>query len=482
MNTTLISAIALYLVLTLVVGLLAARRVHSAKDFALAGRSLPLYVVVATTFATWFGSELVLGVSAKFVEGGFNAVIEDPIGSSFCLILVGLFFARKLYKKTLLTIGDYYRQRFGPAVEGLCSLMILLSYLGWVAAQITALGLVFNLLSDGAIPVLAGMALGTTVVLVYTLFGGMWSVAVTDLVQMVVIVLGLIAIAFMAADLAGGADKVIAVAAERDLFRFLPEPSAHEWLFFIGAAVTLMFGSIPQQDVFQRVMAAKDADTAARGPVLGGLLYLLVGLVPMFTVTSALLVMPEEATALLADDPQKVLPALILNHMPLVAQVFFFGALLSAIMSTASATLLAPSTIFVENVLRHLRPAMDDATLLRTLRLTVVGFTVLVFAYAVFVEGTPIYDMVASAYQITLAGAFVPLVAGLFWKRASTQGALLSIVLGIGLWAVFTFVGDLGERFPAQLAGLGAGVLGMVIGSLAPQVLANRQDQPHDIV
>ena len=204
----LITFIVLYLLASVAIGLYAARRVNNTADYAVAGRSLPLAIVIATTFATWFGSETVLGVSARFVSGNLGAVVEDPFGSSLCLILVGLFFAYKLYQKNLITLGDYYRQRYGRLIEILCSIMIMLSYLGWVAAQVTALGLVFHLLAPESISVVAGMFIGTGVVLVYTLFGGMWSVALTDFVQMIVIAIGLALIAWFAADLAGGAGKV----------------------------------------------------------------------------------------------------------------------------------------------------------------------------------------------------------------------------------------------------------------------------------
>ena len=170
----LITFIVLYLLASIGIGLYAATRVHNTADYAVAGRSLPLAVVIATTFATWFGSETVLGVSARFVDGGLGAVVEDPFGASMCLILVGLFFAYKLYQKNLITLGDYYRQRYGRVIEVACSAIILFSYLGWVAAQITALGLVFNLLTQGHMSVTVGMVVGTAIVLVYTLYGGMW--------------------------------------------------------------------------------------------------------------------------------------------------------------------------------------------------------------------------------------------------------------------------------------------------------------------
>jgi SSS family transporter len=475
----LIAFIVLYLLASIAIGLYAATRVNNTADYAVAGRSLPLAVVIATTFATWFGSETVLGVSARFVSGNLGAVVEDPFGASMCLVLVGLFFAYKLYRRNLITLGDYYRQRFGRTIEIVCSVIILFSYLGWVAAQVTALGLVFHLLMPDTISIAGGMVLGTTIVLVYTLFGGMWSVALTDFVQMIVIALGLLAIAWFAADLAGGAGRVIDYAAREGKFQFFPTGGGKEWLFFFAAAITMMLGSIPQQDVFQRVMSSKDAKTAVRGPIIGGTLYLLFALIPMFIVTAAVLVMGDTATTLLADDPQKVLPTLVMTKMPVALQVVFFGALLSAIMSTASATLLAPSTTFVENILRNLRPGMSDAATLKAMRITVLVFTAIVLAYAIAMQGTSIYEMVSGAYQVPLVGAFVPLVFGLYWKRATTQGALLSVALGLGTWLFFIASPGLAEAFPQQLAGVLGALTGMVAGSLAPQWMTDRKGHVH---
>ena len=302
---TLLGFIALYLIASVGIGVYAATKVRNTSDYALAGRSLPLFVIVATTFATWFGSETVLGIPSKFVEGGFRNTVEDPFGAGLCLVLVGMFFARKLYKMELLTIGDFYRRRYGRGVEIFSSIVILISYLGWVAAQITALGLVFNLLSADGISVAWGMVLGTAVVLVYTLFGGMWSVALTDTFQMAIIIVGSVA----DRDLCGGSggrgrprDRVRAIA--RDV-PFFPDGGAREWLFWTGAAITIMIGSIPQQDVFQRVMSAKDADTSVKGPIIGGISYMVFALVPIFIGLSAFLVMPEAANALLKEDSQK---------------------------------------------------------------------------------------------------------------------------------------------------------------------------------
>ena len=473
----LLAFVVLYLLGTLAIGLYAGTRVKTSTDFALAGKSLPLAMIITTTFATWFGAETVLGISAKFVQGGLNNVVEDPFGASMCLVFVGLFFAARLYRMNLMTIGDFYRKRYGKTVEILCSIAIIFSYLGWVAAQVTALGLVFNIVSNDVISVNTGMVIGTLSVLAYVIFGGMLAIAWTDFIQMIVLVVGLTIIAFMAGDLAGGTNKVFALAQTNDWFKFFPAPNFRDAMFFFAAAITMMLGSIPQQDVFQRVMSAKDAKTASRGAVIGGLSYLLFAFVPMFIVACAVLAMPEKTKELLAGDPQRVLPTFILTQMPFIAQVFFFGALLSAIKSTASATLLAPSTSFVENIYKNLRGGLTDKQELFAFRVTLFIFTACVLAYAIATKGTPIYEMVSGAYQITLVGAFMPLVCGLYWKRATRNGAIASIVMGIMSWILFIAT-PLGEQFPAQLAGVLMAGLGMVVGSLLSEP-HEHQAHPH---
>ncbi len=474
----LLTLVIAYLLVTIAIGLVAAKRVKTSADFAIAGRHLPLAMIVTTTFATWFGAETVLGIPAKFVNSGLNGVVEDPFGAGGCLILVGLFFASKLYRMNLLTISDYYRERYGRSVEIFCSIIIMVSYLGWVSAQVTALGLVFNLLSGGVISMPWGMTIGVVSVLAYTLFGGMWSVAVTDFIQMIILVVGLAILAVYAGDQAGGADKVIALAVSQDLFKFVPEPNMKDILFFLAAAMTIMFGSIPQQDVFQRVMSANSLNAATKGPIIGGICYILFAFVPMFLVVSALIIMPEQAAQLIEEDPQKVLPTLVMTQMPFVMQVLFFGALLSAIKSCASATLLAPSITFTENIWRQFFPHQGDKQSLLAMRVTVLVFSALVLLYAIQMQGSSIYEMVSGAYQVTLVGAFIPLLFGLYWAKATTQGAILSIAFGLSTWLLLLMT-PAGEEFPAQLAGVLASLAGMLIGSLAPQVLKNKHGAHH---
>jgi len=463
----LIAFVALYLIATVAIGLWAARRVHNAKDYVVAGRSLPLYMSTALVFATWFGAETVLGVSATYLKEGMRGIVADPFGFSFCLVLIALFFARAFYRMNLLTIGDFYRQRYNKPVEVATSVCITLSYLGWVSAQFTALGVVFHTLSGGAITLPWGIVLGTGVVLLYTLFGGMWSVAYTDLFQSVIIIVGLVYLAFLLGGAAGGFDRVVAHAAEAGKFEFWPKAEARDVLAFIAAFLTAALGSIPQQDVFQRTTAAKDADTAVRGALLGGFAYFCMAFVPIYLAYSALLIDPKMVEPLLAGDQnenQLILPNLILGHTPLFAQVMFFGALLSAIMSSASGALLAPTSLFTENVLRPFVPHMSDRQFLLVMRLVLIifGLAVMVFALA---SDASIYQMVQNAYKVTLVSAFAPLVLGLYWKRSTTAGALLAVVLGIATWVLMEVV-EPEALVPPQLVGLGFSFLGMVVGSL----------------
>jgi SSS family solute:Na+ symporter len=468
-----------YLLVSIGIGLIAATKVHNTKDYAVAGRHLPLPVVTATVFATWFGAEAVFGVSATFVQEGLNGVAADPFGSSMCLILAGIFFSSKLYKLNIITLGDFYRMRYNRTVEILTTIAIVVSYMGWVAAQIKALGLIFNLITDGAISEPTGMILGTAIVLTYTTLGGMLSVAILDFVQMIVVIGGLLYIGFIVSGMTGGIAPVIEHARIAGKLNFFPqEANWGLWLTFLGGWLTMMLGSIPQQDVFQRITSAKSAKVALWGSVLGASIYFCFTFVPMFIAYAATLIDPTVFGKLVETDSQRVLPTLVLTHTPLIAQAIFFGAVLSAIMSCSSATLLAPSVTFAENVVKGFMPNMNDLAFLRVMRVCLIGFALMVLLYALNSENS-IFGMVESAYKVTLAGAFVPLVFGAFWKRATSQGALTAIILGIGSWVIIELMVGEESLIPPQLIGLVISAVAMIIGSLLPQKFGGSPQKPY---
>lgn len=478
------TAVLLYLAFTVAIGVIASRRVKGAKDFMVAGRSLPLYMNFTCVFATWFGAETVLSVSATFAKDGLQEIPGDPFGAAVCLILVALFFARSFYRMDLLTIGDFYHKRFGKTVEIFTSIAITLSYLGWTAAQLTALGLVLSVLASGIgiswLDLNTCIVLGAAVVMFYTVLGGMWSVALTDMIQTAVIVIGLLVIAFLMSDMAGGAGHVIEEARASGKLQLFPTGGTREWLAFIAGFLTVALGSIPQQDVFQRVTSAKDEKTAVLGTLLGGSFYFVFAFIPMFIAFSAVVIDPGFTDLFASEDEravQKILPQLILEKTPFWAQAIFFGALLSAILSTASGTLLAPSSLFTENVLRPLIPSLTDKHMLWVMRTVLVFFALAATWYALTSNST-MYNMVQGAYSVTLVGALVPLALGIYWKRATTQGAMFAILSGMAVWGWCLFMYGDEALIPPQMCGLAASLVGMLVGSLAPQFIRDLTREP----
>jgi len=470
--------VVIYLLVSITIGLVAATRVKNTKDYAVAGRHLPLPVVIATVFATWFGAEAIFGVSATFVTKGLNGVAADPFGASMCLVLAGFFFSTQLYKLNIITLGDFYRMRYNRTVEVLTTIAIVISYLGWVAAQIKALGLIFNIITHGAVSEDAGMILGTAIVLTYTTFGGMLSVAVLDFVQMIVVIGGLLYIGSIVSEMTGGVAPVIEHARAAGKLDFFPKGAdIWVWLTFLGGWVTMMLGSIPQQDVFQRITSAKSAKIALWGSLLGATVYFCFTFVPMFIAYSATLIDPMHFGALVVDDSQRVLPYLVLEHTPLLAQVIFFGAVMSAIMSCSSATLLAPSVSFAENIVKGYMPHLSDKGFLKVMRICLIGFGLCVLLYALNSERS-IFGMVESAYKITLAGAFVPLIFGVFWKKSTSQGALAAIIGGVSTWVLIEALIGEASLVPPQLIGLGVSIIAMIAGSLLPQKIGGSPEKP----
>jgi SSS family solute:Na+ symporter len=446
--------IALYILLTVALGLWAARRVHTTRDYVVAGRRMPMLVAASALFATWFGSETILGASSEFLDGGMLAIVEDPFGAALCLMLTGAFFARKLYRLNILTFNDYYRQRFGPRVELVSAIFMVPSYFGWIAAQLVAMAIILQTVAG--VPMLAGIVACTAVVLLYTYTGGMWAVSVTDFVQTIMIVAGLLALLFTLGERTDIAPVVEALPPE--FFRFTPEPTAIGWSHYIAAWITIGLGSIPQQDIFQRVMSARSETAAVHSSWTGGFLYLSIGLLPLLIVLMGRHLYPE----LVTGDGQAFLPALVLQHGGTGLQILFFGALLSAILSTTSGAMLAPATVLGENIVRPRMKNLKDEDVLRIIRLSLVVVAVLSAVMATL--NSNIHELVSSSSAFSLVSLFVPLTAGFYWKRATARGAMASMLAGMAVWLLCVAAKT---EVPPILPGLGASILGMVIGSLA---------------
>jgi SSS family transporter len=460
--------ILLYAIFMILIGVYAARKVKNSEDYVLAGRSLPFYMALSTVFATWFGSESILGAGSKFAEGGFSNVLEDPFGAGLCLILAGIFFNRKLYRLKFLTIGDYFKHRYNNTISTFLSGVIIVSYFGWVAAQFLALGVVLH-------SILPMFSIGTWVIIsavivaCYTVMGGMISVALHDTFQTAIIIVGLLAVLVSVLPLVGGFQGFLSIIPP-DHFKFFPEgDSMVAWAVFFTALMTQGFGSIPQQDIYQRAMSASNEKESMWASVLGGFLYFIIVLIPMSIAMIAAHVYPE----ILKNDSQLLIPTLINQHTSLLLQVMFFGALISAILSTASGALLAPATLLAENIIKPFFRNMSDHLRMNIIQIGVcfVGFGAIFLAYN---PDAHIYELVAGAYSVTLVAGFVPLAFGLHSSWANSFGAFVSIIAGILFWQIAEHQGT---TVPPTFIGFFASLIGMIIGSYLGKFIVQEEKE-----
>ncbi len=422
----------------------------------LAGRSLPLLISSTAMFATWFGSETVFGASSQFLHGGLLAVIEDPFGAALCLTLFGLFYVRKLYNMNLLTLGDFFKIRFGKNTEIVASLFLALPYLGYIAAQLVAMGLIINVVTG--ITVWESVIISAVVVTVYTYIGGMWAITITDFIQTIIIIGGLLVLAYVMGEKAGGVSAVLSQMPE-EKFRFLPSTNFKEIVTYLAAWTVLGFGSIPSQDVFQRSMSSNSASTAMWSCFLAALLYLSIAMLPLFISLCTQHLYPEFVTG----DTQLALPKMVLSHTSVPIQILFFGSLLSAIMSTTSSAILAPASIFSENLVKPLaKHRYTDKSFLILTRISVLIFSAVATVMACVRSN--IYELVGESSILSLVSLFAPMTLGLYWKKASGGGALAGMVLGIVTWIIFeAFETTWPSLVPATLVSLAATIAGSLI-------------------
>lgn len=421
----------------------------------LAGRSLPIVLSSSALFATWFGSETVFGASSEFLKGGLYSVIEDPFGAALCLVLFGLFFARKLYNMNLLTLGDFFKVRYGKKTELVAGIFLAPPYIGYIAAQLVAMGLILNVVTGLA--VWEGVIISAFIVTFYTYIGGMWAISITDFIQSIIIIVGLFVLAFMLSEQAGGVLVVLnEVPAEN--YRFLPQWHFKDVVTYIAAWSVLGLGSIPSQDVFQRVMSSGSVSTAVRSCFIAAGLYLTIAMLPLFISLCTKHLYPDQ----LNGDTQLTLPNMVLAHTTLPIQILFFGSLLSAIMSTTSSAILAPAAIFSENLIKPMmKGKLSDQRLLVITRLSVLLFAAIATVMACLRSN--IYELVGESSVLSLVSLFAPLVFGLYWKRSSPTGALLSMVLGMLTWAIFQFYDT---SWPILVPALIVSIIAMIVGSL----------------
>lgn len=420
------SFIILYLLFTLVIGFIASKRVKNSNDYILAGRNLPAIMVGVTIFSTWFGSEMIMGVPAIFVKEGVKGLIMDCGGSILSLTIISIFFTKPIYKLKIYTVSDFFKLRYGKYMEIATSIIIVLSYFSWVASQFLALAFIFQSLFG--FQMLTGILISAGVVLFYTYIGGMWAVSVTDLIQASIMAVGLLVIFWI---FWSGNDFTFPKT-HSGFWNLLPNSKQESFSDYLGRWAIFGIGAIVSQEIYQRMLAAKTSTHAKNGVFLGGILMLLIGVLPSLT---GLLISVRFPELLQANDGQSLLVDAVRYNFGIGVQVMFFGALISAILSTASGAILAPATILSENLFFAGDKRYTDSTLLLVTRISTIIITLGAAFYAYFNQN--IHSLVVDSVTLITVGMTAPFVLGLYWKKTSKTGAWCAFLGGILSWFIY---------------------------------------------
>ncbi len=467
-------ALAGYVAFLLVISIYASRRIRTEADYVVAGRRLPLFLAWGTLIATWFGAATMFAAAEAAREEGLLGVVLDPLACAGTLVIAGIFFARPLWKMELYTMADFYRAKYGSAAELTGALIQVPAYFSWIALQYTALARIVELYFE--IPLTSGILIVAAVTLVYTLVGGMWSVTLTDTVQILVALVGLVvltAATLSDPQLGDGAPlRGLAVVYSRIAethpghLQLVPaELSVAVLLGWLGAWATGLFGNIPGQDLQQRVFAAKGPNTAMQACVLAGVLYLAFGMLPVTLGLASLITHPNGSV-----DPVGFLAGEYLSTGMLVV---FVVAVVSMVVSTATSAVLAPATILGHNLLSRL-PGLAGNGLLRD-RLCVVLVSLGGIVLAMW--GASLMELLDVALSIQLVALFVPVVMGIYGRPRGVLPGVLSMLAGFTAWLVTFTIEHLDGRLPEAVMaavttvpsdfwGLGFAIAGYFLGQI----------------
>ncbi len=459
------TGVVIYLVIMLFIGVYAARRSHTTDDFMVAGRRMPIWICAATLMATWFGGSAMMGSSGAAYEGGFLRIIADPFGGAMALFVVGFFFARMFRRLRLVTFIEFFENRFGITAATVAAVASIASSIGWTAGMLVAFGFVFETLTG--VPLVWGISGGAIIIFVYTAVGGMWAVAITDFVQILIIAIGLVVLLVTVLIDVGGWGTIAPQLPEHT-FRMIPlENSAEIWLNYFRLWLIFGLADITSQSLLQRSFSAKSEQVAQNSFYIAGFGYLALGMIPVMLGIIASVSLPG------LEDPETVIPTLALNHLHPVAIALFVGALLAAIMSTCDSALLAAASIFSTNVLPLFKSQPSDKLRLVATRIAIPVFGSIAIYVALKVQ--VIFNLILDANSVILVSVVVPFIAGVYWKNANRTGTLAAMAMGFLAWLLAVMI-------MPNLAGDMLGLIVCLVTILVVTPLTQRFDPPRPML
>lgn len=413
------------------IGWWVSRRIETESDYLLAGRKLGYALGTFSIFATWFGAESVIGSSGAIYGGGLAGGSADPFGFGLCLVLMGLVFAAPLWKRKLTTLADLFRQRYSAGVEQIAVFVMIPSTTFWAAAQIRAFGQVLT--ASSSIEIEMAIAIAATIVILYTIMGGLLAVAYTDIIQGLVLIFGLVSlfilVLFNTPDLSAVWNSI-----DSDRLT-LKQPPGTSLLEQIDIWAIPLCGSVVAHELVARVIATRSPKVARRSSIAAGTMYLSFGLIPAFIGLIGLQLMPG------LEDGEQIVPIMAQTYMPTVLYVIFAGALVSAILSTVDSALLVASSLISHNIIVKNSIDMPEFKKIRWARIFVAVFGVLAWLIATHADG--VYNLVVDAAAFGTSGIFTIVVFGLFTKLGGKSAAAFTLLIAMSVWLTATFVFDL---------------------------------------
>jgi Na+/proline symporter len=415
--------IGVYLVVQFVVGMLVSRRIASEADYLVAGRRLGLVLAAFSIYATWFGAETIVGAAGAIYRDGLSGGSADPFGYAACLVVLGVFIAAPLWRRQYTTLGDMFRERYSVGVERFAVLLMVPTSVLWAAAQIRAFGQVVSASSNLEVEIAIGA--GAFLVIVYTVAGGLLADVVTDFIQGIAVMVGLLVLLVVVANANGGFGALPALIEPERLALFSTENATP--LEIVEAWAVPICGSLLAAELLSRILGCNSAATARNATLLGASIYLAIGLIPVAIGLAGPRLVPG------LGEPEQVVALLAQRHLSTFLYVLFAGAVISAILSTVNSCLLAAAALVSHNLILPLEPAIDERGKILIARIGVVAFGAAAYALALGAEG--IYELVATASAFGSAGIFVVGLFGLFSRLGGATSAHASLATGAIVWA-----------------------------------------------
>lgn len=472
-QTIILTGTVIYVVLMLAVGLLVAKKSTSLEDFAASGRNMSLTVCAVSIIATWFGSGPMMGAAAAAYSGNKLEVLRDPIISGISLLIAGFFFVRTYNRSRRLTHVEFYETRIGNFAGVLSAVVNLIAGAIWLGGVLFAFGVVFEALTGQSS--VFGILGGTLVIVVYTMFGGLKAVAATDVLQMAFIMIGVLILFFVVLDDAGGWAN-IAPQLPAHAYSFTPqEPGLKGWIAYLQVCVSSGLVAIGVVSLVQRAMAARTEQVAQNAFYVGGIGYLLFGMIPVTIGYIATVTMPG------IEDSNAIIPLLAVEHLHPVLVAIFVGAVISAIMSTSDSILLGCGTVVSVNLLPRVVHDCSDELKLRVARWS-VPVIASISLYTAFNTNTVI-SAIAAAISLGFACMTAPFLLCIWWKKLNSKGGYSGISAG---FTVFITMKYLYPELAADFAGFWISLIVAVIVSLLtqhsspPKPLTNADGKPMD--